>query len=131
MDSGPVLWRSLCTVGLIRGRTDRLELLRRNRVQDLLGLLFLLLVRLGLGVAGDADGVQLALGAPDDRQPGDLVALLPAEPLDVEIGHLDGGRLAAVRAGTVVLVTSLDDQLHVLARRLNAHNVKPTRGRLV
>ena len=52
----------------------------------------------------------------------DVVALLPAHPLEVEPVQMHFGRLPAVGAGAVVGLLGLADGLHVLRGSVEAHD---------
>ena len=83
----------------------------------------------GLGVAGDAHHPGRDLLVADHDQAADHVALLPADPLEVEPGQVDAVGLAAPRARVVVDLLRLADGLHVLGGGVDVgHQSKSTPG---
>src|SRR5688572_3527125 len=112
----------------VRRRPDRLEfaLARGDRVDDLLDRFLFLAAAVGLGVASHAQTTGLDVAVDDQREPADDVALFPAEAVDVEEGHVNRGGVAAVRTGLVVMLLGIAHDLHVLARRFDAHPEKTT-----
>src|SRR5215216_3440321 len=102
--------------------------LRRDRLDGLDLLLLGAPAAVALGVAGDAHHAGGDRLVADDDEAADHVALLPADPLDVEPVHVHLGAGAAPGARLVVLLLGLADGLHVLGGGVDGHGSKSTPG---